>query len=263
MHNLQTLLFTQQNAVATITLNRPDSANGMNVALVEELKQVTQQVSQDDTIKAVILTANGKLFCAGGDLHSFASMGDDIAAAIKGLADVLHQSISAFATMNKPVIVAVNGMAAGAGFSLAMAGDIVLAAESAQFCMAYTGAGLSPDGGASYYLPRIIGLRRTQELMLTNRRVSAAEALQWGAISQVVADDVLQDAAREMANKLASGPTLAYSQVKKLLNTTFDNSLQQQMNIEAEGISQLSASADGREGINAFLEKRVPYFTGA
>jgi 2-(1,2-epoxy-1,2-dihydrophenyl)acetyl-CoA isomerase len=164
--------------------------------------------------------------------------------------------------MNKPLIVAVNGMAAGAGFSMAVCGDLVLAAESAKFTMAYTAAGLSPDGSASYFLPRLIGMRKTQELMLTNRRLKAEEALEWGLVTQVVADEELAETAMKLAQQLAEGPTLAYGQVKQLLNSSFNNSLETQMELEGRGISAMAASTDGREGIQAFLEKRAPIYQG-
>ena len=164
--------------------------------------------------------------------------------------------------MDAPVIIAVNGMAAGAGFSIACTGDIVYAAESAKFTMAYTAAGLSPDGSASYYLPRLVGLRRTQELMLNNRRLSAQEALDWGILTNVFADDDLYDEALKTATQLAQGPTKAYGTVKKLLLSSYQESLETQMELEAQGMGAMSSSLDGTEGIAAFLEKRRPKFSG-
>jgi 2-(1,2-epoxy-1,2-dihydrophenyl)acetyl-CoA isomerase len=164
--------------------------------------------------------------------------------------------------MDAPLIVAVNGTAAGAGFSVAISGDLVLAAESAKFAMAYTAAGLSPDGSSSFFLPRIVGMRRAQELMLTNRRLTAAEALEWGLVSQVVPDAELAKASTALAKQLAQGPTRAFGVVKKLLATSFQESLETQMELEARGISAMAGSVDGREGIDAFLSKRAAKFSG-
>jgi 2-(1,2-epoxy-1,2-dihydrophenyl)acetyl-CoA isomerase len=169
---------------------------------------------------------------------------------------------SRFSRMRAPLVVAVNGTAAGAGMSLAVSGDLVLAADVAKFTMAYTAAGLSPDGSSSYFLPRLIGLRRTQELMLTNRRLSAQEAFEWGLVNRVVAADDLQQQARALAAQLAQGPTRAFGTVKRLLNESFTGTLETQMELEARGIAAMAGTPDGREGIQAFLEKRKPSFSG-
>lgn len=262
MSQLETILFEQIGAVAKITLNRPDAANGINLPMAQELLQTAIRCDEDPTVRAVIITANGKMFSAGGDLKSFAQYGEQISSALKQLTLYLHGAITRFARMDAPVIVAVNGMAAGAGFSLAVAGDMVLAADSAKFTMAYTAAGLSPDGSASYYLPRLIGLRKTQELMLTNRRLSAQEAMDWGMINRVEASDELQQATMTLANQLANGPTMAFGVVKKLLQDSFTNSLETQLETEARGIAGMTKLADGQEGIEAFLAKRAPEFKG-
>jgi 2-(1,2-epoxy-1,2-dihydrophenyl)acetyl-CoA isomerase len=158
------------------------------------------------------------------------------------------------------LITAVNGVAAGAGFSLAVTGDLVLAAESATFTMAYTAAGLSPDGSSSYYLPRLIGVRRTQELMLTNRRLSADEALQWGLLTEVVDDAELAARVDAVAQRIASGARQSASAVKKLVLMSFTNGLEEQMETEGRLIAECADSADGNEGIDAFLQKRRPEF---
>jgi len=177
------------------------------------------------------------------------------------MADDLHRATSSFARMEKPFIVAVNGMAAGAGFSIAITGDFVIAAESAKFTMAYTAAGLSPDGSSSYYLPRLVGMRKAMDLMITNRRLTAHEAENWGLINQVVPDDALQTTAMELAQKLAKGPTDAFATVKKLLLCSFDNSLETQMELEGRAISHHAGVTNGKEGVQAFLEKRKPKFS--
>jgi 2-(1,2-epoxy-1,2-dihydrophenyl)acetyl-CoA isomerase len=165
--------------------------------------------------------------------------------------------------MNAPVIAAVNGTAAGAGFSLALSADLVISVDSAKFVMAYTNAGLSPDGSSSYFLPRRVGDRRARELMLTNRVLTADEALDWGIVNQVVAEADLDETVGKLANKIAAGPTLAYGQVKALLNASFDNGLETQMELESRGIADMARSRDGKEGIQAFLAKRKPEFKGS
>lgn len=263
MADFQTLRFEQTDGVATITLNRPKAANGLNSQMGVDLMEAAIACDENPAIRAVVLTGEGKMFSAGGDLKEFAGFGDEISAKIKVLTTHLHAAISRFSRMEKPLIVAVNGMAAGAGFSMAVSGDYVFASQSAKFTMAYTAAGLSPDGSSSYFLPRLIGMRKTQELMLTNRRLTAEEALEWGLVNEVVADDELADSALEFAKTLAAGPTKAYGQVKKLLLTSFDNSLETQMEQEARGIAAMTQTADGKEGIASFLEKRKPSYKGA
>jgi len=259
----ENLLFDLSDHVARVTLNRPDAANGIDLALGRDLMRVAIRCDEDPEVRAVLLTGAGKMFCAGGDLKSFASFGDDLPAALKELTTYLHAATSRFARMDAPLVVAVNGAAAGAGMSLAVAGDLVVAAASAKFTMAYTAAGLSPDGSSSYYLPRLIGLRRTQELMLTNRRLSAEEALEWGLVNRVVPDETLLDEAGKLAAQLAQGPTRALGKVKTLLAASFAGTLETQMEQEARAIAEMAGAPDGKEGIQAFLEKRRPTFSGA
>lgn len=262
MSDFETLTLSKNNAIATLTLNRPDAANGLNTKMGEELMRASIEVDEDPEIRTVILQANGKMFCAGGDLKEFASYGEQTGRKLKALTSNLHAAISRLNRMPKPLIVSVNGIAAGAGFSIAIAGDIVIAADNAKFTMAYTAAGLSPDGSCSYFLPRLIGLRKTQELMLTNRRLSAEEALDWGLVTKVVSADELEQTALQIATEMAQGPTLAYSQVKQLLLSSFDNSLETQMELEARGITAMGNSLDGQEGISAFTQKRSPEYHG-
>jgi 2-(1,2-epoxy-1,2-dihydrophenyl)acetyl-CoA isomerase len=193
----------------------------------------------------------------------FGEAGDGASALIKEMAGDLHMGISRLARMNAPVIAAVNGTAAGAGFSLALSADLVISVDSAKFVMAYTNAGLSPDGSSSYFLPRRVGDRRARELMLTNRVLTADEALDWGIVNQVVAEADLDETVGKLANKIAAGPTLAYGQVKALLNASFDNGLETQMELESRGIADMARSRDGKEGIQAFLAKRKPEFKGS
>ncbi len=262
-HTFDTLLVGRDGPIVTITLNRPEAANGINMALARDLADVAMRCDQDPSIKAVILTSQGRFFCAGGDVKSMITFGDEVGMGLKNLADCLHRALSSFARMQAPLIVAVNGVTAGAGVSAAAAGDIVIAAESASFTMAYTGVGLSPDGGSTYLLPRLIGLRRTQELMFTNRRLSAAQALDWGLVTSVVADDQLQAEALRMATIFANGSAGSNAAVKRLLLDTFHNGFEAQMELEGRAIAACAASDDGREGVAAFVDKRPARFNGA
>ncbi len=260
MRNFETIIFEKQAAIAKITLNRPDAANGLNSQMGDELNQAAKLCDSDPELKVVVLTAGGRFFCAGGDLKEFAGMGDMTGPGLKSLADNLHSAISTFSRMDAALIVAVNGIAAGGGFSLALAGDIVLAAESAKFTMAYTRAGLSPDGSSSYFLPRLVGLRKAQELMLTNNSLSANEALKIGLITYAVADAELEQQTELVASELASSAQQSIARVKKLLLSSFDNGLETQMEYEGRYVSQCAASPDGQEGIQAFIEKRPAVF---
>lgn len=257
-----TLTFDQVGPVTRIALNRPADANCMNDVMTRELADAAARCDVAGT-KVVVLTAVGRFFCAGGDLKAMAASPLGTGRFVKGMADDLHRAVSTFARMDAVLITAVNGVAAGGGFSLALIGDLVLAAESASFMMAYTKAGLSPDGSSSFYLPRLIGIRRTQELMLTNRQLSAHEALKWGLVTEVVPDDQLGGRTDELVTDLAAGATGSAAAVKKLLLISFSNGLEEQMEIEGRLIAACAGSADGREGIDAFLAKRAARFAGA
>lgn len=254
-----TLSLTIVDNIATITLDRP-KVNGMNIAMVKELVQVSDACKEDESIKVVLLTGAGAFFSAGGDVKAMAQGGADGPRLLKDMADNLHNAISNFARMSKPLIVAVNGMAAGGGLSLAMIGDIVIAGESASFTMAYTAAGLTPDGSSTYFLPRIIGMRKTMELILTNRKLSAQEAQAWHMVNQVVPDEQLLPTVMGLANKLSQGPIDAYGEIKKLMYATFENSLEEQMELEGQAISNRLKTVNGKEGVKAFSEKRKPKF---
>ena len=255
-----TLGLDLQEGVAEITLNRPEAANALNAEMARELHDAVLHCDADDTVRAVVITGSGRFFCAGGDLKSFAAQGDDLPRHLKQVTADFHAAVSRLNRMDAPVIMAVNGAAAGAGFSLALAGDILICAESATFTMAYTRVGLTPDGSSSYFLPRTVGLRRAKELTLTNRTLSAQEALDWGIVNQVVPDAEVLSTARALAAKLAQGPTLAFGMAKRLLDSGFNQSLETAMEDEAQMIAAAARTEDGRGGIAAFLEKRRPEF---
>src|ERR1700757_3243448 len=241
MTEYEAIVLESSGPIARITLNRPDAANVMNDTMLRELADAAKRCDRGAT-RVVVLTGAGRFFSAGGDLRAMASSPSTPGDFVKTIADDLHRAISTFARMDAVLITAVNGVAAGAGFSLAVTGDLVLAAESATFTMAYTAAGLSPDGSSSYYLPRLIGVRRTEELMLTNRRLSAGEALGWGLVTEVVADAELAARTDGLARQIASGAGQSASAVKKLLLMSFANGLEAQMEIEGRLIAQCADS---------------------
>ncbi|WP_337287808.1 enoyl-CoA hydratase [Candidatus Methylomirabilis sp.] len=256
------LIHTVTGSVATITLNRPDRYNALNGRMVEELLEAVLACHEDQAVRAVVLTGAGQAFCAGGDVREFLDHAGALALQIKRLLGSLHSVISSICRMPKPVIAGVGGVAAGAGMGLVMACDLAVAAESAGFTMAYTKIGLPPDAGSSYFLPRLVGLRRATELTFTNRVLTAEEAKEWGLVNRVVPDAELGVTVDALANELASGPTLALGRAKRLLSMSDQVCLETQMGNEAELIALSSQTADFREGVRAFTEKRVPAFSG-
>ncbi len=263
MAEYATLIFEIKNDVGHITFNRPDAANGINLELAREFSDAIRRCDENPHVRAVLLSGNGKLFCAGGDLKTFAAQDpSELPTYLREVTHFLHGAISTFAHMSSPVVAAVHGSAAGAGFSMACACDFVFAAESAKFTMAYTRAGLTPDGSATYFLPRIVGYRRTLELALTNPILTAQQAHELAIVTQVVPDSELLARARAFAEELAAGPTLAFGGVKRLLLDSGTNTLETQMALETDWISQMARTKDGREGIAAFVEKRAPKFNG-
>jgi 2-(1,2-epoxy-1,2-dihydrophenyl)acetyl-CoA isomerase len=260
--NYETIQFEMKDQAAYITLNRPEAANGLNMTSGKELMHVAIRCDEDPEIRAVLLTGRGKFFSAGGDLKYLSESGDGLARALKEITVYCHSATSRFTRMDKPLVTAVNGAAAGMGMSLALCGDLVIAAESATFTAAYTAAALPPDGGMTHLLPRYVGLLRARELMLMNRRLAAKEALEWGLVSRVVPDAELMQEAEKLMRTLVSGPTRSYGAVKRLLNGTFSQTLETQMEFESRAIVDMSKTADAREGIGAFLARRKPVFTG-
>lgn len=256
------VLFDVVDGVGAITLNRPDKANAMDLEVMETLMRLAITCDESSDIRAVVITGAGKFFSAGGDMASFQDAGDNAGALVKEMTTHYHAAISRFSRMDAPIIAAVNGMAAGAGFSLAAACDLSIAAQSAQFLSAYTAGARSPDGSSTYFLPRLIGTRRAMELFLTNRRLSAQEALAWGLINRVVADEDLMGETMALARELADGPTLAHGVVKSLMHRSLSGTLETQMELESRGIAAMSHTEDAKEGAAAFLEKRSPNYKG-
>jgi 2-(1,2-epoxy-1,2-dihydrophenyl)acetyl-CoA isomerase len=248
-----------RDRVARLTLNRPEAGNALNLELATELRQAAEGLAGSD-VGAVILSGAGKAFCVGGDLVWMRDAGDEVREMVLRLATQFHDGIEALAALDAPLITAVQGAAAGGGFSLAIAGDIELAAESARFTLAYTAIGFSADGGSSWTLPRLVGRRRATELMLLNERIEPARAVELGLATRVVADDALQAEAGELAARLAAGPTDAHGAIRRLLRESATRGFSEQLAEEARVISERAGAANGREGVSAFLEKRVPSF---
>lgn len=250
-----------RGAVALVTLNRPESANTLNLQMAMDLLAAALTCARNAAVRAVVLTGAGRNFCFGGDLRAMASRetaGDDY---IRELTTYLHAAIAHFTRMDAPVIAAVNGTAAGAGVGLVAMADIALCTPAAKFNLAYTNAGLTPDAGTSFLLPRIIGARRTMELLLLNRTLLAADALGWGLVNEVVEDTQLLPRAHELAEQLAAGATCAFGATKRLVAASL-GAFESQMILESETIAAHAVSAEGTEGIKAFLEKRRPQFPG-
>ena len=257
-----TIKFTIIEDVATITLSRPEAANAMNPVMARELNLAAIECEEHQSLRVVLINAEGKLFCAGGDISEFAAAGKQVGGLIREMAGDLHLAISRLTRLKAPVIAAIQGTAAGAGFSLAIAADISIAADTAKFTMAYTNGGLSPDGSSTYFLPRRIGDRRARELMLTNRILTAQEAADWGVINQAVPAETLDQTVQQLFKTFRHGPTLAFGAVKALLNDSFNNGLETQMELETRAIADCAMTPDGQEGLHAFLEKRQANFIG-
>jgi 2-(1,2-epoxy-1,2-dihydrophenyl)acetyl-CoA isomerase len=253
---------TTDHGVATIRLNDPDTMNALSVPVAAELERTIAELSEDDSVRALVLTGTGRAFCAGGDVQSFYDHRDDPHDIMQAVLDGLHGAVGRLIDAPFPTIAAINGVVAGAGMGVALATDLAIAAESAMFTMAYTGIGVSPDGSSTFFLPRLVGTRVAMEMILTNRRISSAEALALGIVNGVVPDDELEEATKKLATKLAAGPTLAYVRARKLIRSSLPADPFTQMDAEAAGILAAGETRDFYEGVSAFIEKRPPTFTG-
>jgi len=254
------VLLERDGAVAHITLNRPDNGNALDISMARTLMEVAIACEEDDSIRCILLTGAGRMFCAGGDIAAFSAAGEQLSAFIREITVYLHATVNRLVRMNKPVVTAVNGAAAGAGIGLAILGDIVIADPRASFTLAYTAIGMSPDGGATWLLPRLIGMRRAQEMCLRNRRVGAEEAALIGLVTRVAAEGTLAAEAKQVAHELAEGATSALGATRRLLLDGAASSLEAQLDSESRSIAAQARTAEGREGIASFLAKRPPDF---
>lgn len=249
-----------RGAVALITLHRPET-NTINIQMAMDLLAAAMTCARNTAVRAVVLTGAGRNFCFGGDLRAITAH-DSLDDYVRELTTYLHAAISHFVRMDAPVIAAVNGTAAGAGVGLVAMADLAICGRGSRFNLAYTSVGLTPDGGTSYLLPRIVGVKRAMELLLLNRTLSAAEALAWGLVNEVAADERLLTRALEVAAALAQGPAGAFGATKRLVAHSL-GAFESHMVMESESIAAHAVSADGREGIAAFLEKRPARFRGS
>ena len=255
------VLYRVEAGVATITLNRPDVLNALNAELMLELRAALERSRDDANVRAIVVTGAGRAFCAGADL---ASVGSGSGPRDPGatLRERYHPVILAMRQMPKPIVSAVNGVAAGAGMSIALAGDIVLASESASFLQAFSKIGLIPDAGSTWFLPRLAGDLRARALAILADRIPADEALRYGIVWKVLPDADLQDEARMLAERLAGMPTRAYALIKQALDASSTNGLADQLELEARLQSEAGRTEDAAEGVLAFLQKRPPNFKG-
>jgi 2-(1,2-epoxy-1,2-dihydrophenyl)acetyl-CoA isomerase len=254
------VLLDHDGSVAYLTLNRPDAGNAIDVPLAQSLERAVSVVAFDRAIRCVVIRANGRMFCAGGDVKALHAAGEGLPALLREILFHLHPAILGLATMDKPVIAAVHGPAAGAGLGLAAVADIALAEPAANFTMAYSRIGLSPDAGASWLLPRLIGLRRAQELALSGRRLSADEAAAMGLISCVVAENELAQQTHGLAHELARSATGALGRTKRLLLTGDQTSFADQLAAESRAIVEQGATGEARAGLAALIERRQANF---
>jgi 2-(1,2-epoxy-1,2-dihydrophenyl)acetyl-CoA isomerase len=258
----EAVTYAVKDGIATITLSRPDAYNALNLTMGRDLFHATLEADEDRAVRCVVITGAGRAFCAGGDVKDFADTPDRIGILIKELTTYLHGAVSRLARTAKPVITGVNGIAAGGGMSLALAGDLVVAAESAKFSMAYAKIAASPDGSSSYTLPRLVGIRRALELYYTNRTLTAREAMEWGLVTRVHADAEFPGALAALARELADGPTLAFGRAKLLFHQSTQESLETQMELEAQAIAASGHTEDFRNGVVAFARKQPVTFKG-
>jgi 2-(1,2-epoxy-1,2-dihydrophenyl)acetyl-CoA isomerase len=262
----ETMIWERDGAVGRITLNRPDSLNAWNNQFGEDLGAIVSGEAADEDVRTVLITGAGRGFSSGADLKAAGEAEphpeDGLPDIGKRLRELFHPIITGIRTLEKPVIAAVNGPAVGIGCSLALACDLILAAESAYFQLAFVRVGLMPDGGSTAILPARIGKARAMEMALLAERVPAERALDWGLINAVHPDDQLMDVAGALAERLAAGPTRAYAAGKLALNHSLYPNLTEQLDLEAQGQHELFRTKDVIEGGLAFLEKRDPEFTG-
>lgn len=262
-----TLLFERRDGIAYVTLNRPDRLNALNFALIADLNRAAVAIDSDHGIRAVVLTGSGRAFCSGADLmgegllgNAQLSLGENIAT---GLREHFNPMVNAWYGLRVPVVVAVNGVAAGAGVSLALLGDIVLAARSATFLQVFAPKlGLMPDLGSTFHLPRLVGTARAKGLALLGDALTAADAAAWGLIWACVDDAALPSQAQSIALRLAAGPTQAFQRIKAVFNVELPHTLGEQLAHEAAAQAALGDTQDFAEGVQAFRQKRAPNFSG-
>ena len=259
--------FTRKDTLGVITLNRPEARNALTPEMVTDLGQIIVDCARPE-IRAVMLTGTGGAFCAGADVKDFVdsleSGGPEaLSTHVQELADSLHRNvIMGIRNLQKPVIAAVNGVAAGAGFSLALCCDMRVASADARFIMAYAGIGCTADGGSTYMLPRLVGASKAMEIYMASQPIGAEYARELGLVNQVCPAEGFERHSLETATRLAQGPTVAYGQVKSMFENSWGASLEEQLAAETDAISNIVFTSDFQEGVKAFTQKRIPWFQG-
>lgn len=260
----ETIIWEQSGAVGRLTLNRPETLNAWNAQFGVDLKQVFEGEAADDSVRAVLVTGAGRGFSSGADLKAGFEPADDGMPNIrKELGELYHPAIAAIRRLPKPVVAAVNGPAVGIGCSLALACDLIAAAESAYFGLAFVNIGLMPDGGSTAFVPPAVGRARAFQMAMLGERIPAPQALEWGLVNWVHPDERLIEEADSLAERLAAGPTRSYAGTKRALNRSIYGDLDGQLELEAELQHELARTKDFLEGVGAFVEKREASFTGA
>ena len=256
----ESILTQQHGEILELTLNRPEAYNALNLDVMVMLSKTLASAATDESIKGIMITGKGKAFCSGGDLKWISQQAEDTSSTLHKLAPQFHIAITEIRRMGKPVVAAINGIAAGGGFSLALACDFRVMAESAGLRQAYTSSGLSIDGGGTFSLPRLVGLARALEVAAFDEPISSAQALAWSLVTKVVPDDKVVEEARSMLERLTKSALHSFAWSKRLLTDSFNNTLETQLELERQGISDCGHHPDGQEGIKAFVEKRKPVF---
>jgi 2-(1,2-epoxy-1,2-dihydrophenyl)acetyl-CoA isomerase len=250
------VILVKAKGAATITLDRPTSGNAIDLPLARALMRALQSCERDSDVRAIVIRGRGRLFCTGGDLVAIREQGTDAPAYVKELLSYLHEALNLIATIRAPVIAAVNGTAAGAGLALACACDLTVALDSAKFVMAYTKVGLTPDGSSTWFLPRVIGLKRALELALSNRAISAAEARDWGLVNEVLDEREFDPHVDTLVSRLAQGATNAFGQAKRLIRNSHHETLAAQMQAESEALCAALIGAEAQSGLDDFVAAR-------
>jgi 2-(1,2-epoxy-1,2-dihydrophenyl)acetyl-CoA isomerase len=256
------IVVSNENGIATVRLNDPDSMNALSVPMANRLRDILIELAADNSVRALVLTGTGRGFCAGGDVQSFYDNRDDPQEVMGQILDGLHGAVDVLMNLPFPTIAAINGVVAGAGMGVALATDLAIAVDSALFTMAYTGIGVSPDGSSTFSLPRLVGTRMAMDMILTNRRILAPDAVDIGLINQAVPEEDFELTVTALATRLAAGPTQAYVRARKLVRSSLGNDPVSQMELEAASILAAGTTRDFYEGVSAFIEKRRPEFTG-
>jgi 2-(1,2-epoxy-1,2-dihydrophenyl)acetyl-CoA isomerase len=250
------------DGVATVTLNRPEVGNAFDVTMTDDILAVSTQLSREPDVRCVLLRAKGP-FTVGGNIDFLGPLTDtERAATLHRMIGDYHVALERLAALDAPLVAAVSGSAGGGGLGLVCAADIAIAADDAAFALGYAALGMTSDGANSWYLPRLVGLRRAQQMYLMNKRLSAAEALEWGLVTEVVAPDAVDARAAEVAARIAAGPTRAFAAMRRLLRDSYDNSLRNQLAAELQEVDEIARTADLGEGMSAFAARRRPDFRG-